>query len=385
MLKHLRLEKLKDSKMSDLNKDFPLLSQKARRRAVLGGGLALGAFSLTATSGLGAPIATGTARSTSGTPLFVDTVKDLASHPLTVLESWYVNAAFESRGKIVGFEWHQSVTPQGSMTEFLLMNGSDGIWRPQVASEPASDKVGAATTECHVYSSLGTLKGDRSQFQLKLGSGQNSVDVVLTPQREELYNGTTGLLRFLGSDSYEFAFPNMRAKGSMTIDGDVFPVDAKSVWFDRQWAKSEAADPQEQAKKAEQINQSHWTWLGLTFGASDKCAISFWDVMEPNQRSTFLTYLREDGVQMNVDAQVEYDRIWTSSDTGQRYPAVAHITAPAINLDIVLTAMLERPEFVYQPGQGHSGCQSLCLVKGKIGANIVSKPAILELIGGIDL
>ncbi|BCH57478.1 hypothetical protein RvVAR0630_01020 [Agrobacterium vitis] len=371
--------------MSDLNKDFPLLSQRARRRAVLGGGLALGAFSLTATSGLGAPIATGTARSTSGTPLFVDTVKDLASHPLTVLESWYVNAAFESRGKSVGFEWHQSVTPQGSMTEFLLMNGSDGIWRPQVASEPASDKVGASTTECHVYSSLGTLKGDRSQFQLKLGSGQNSVEVVLTPQREELYNGTTGLLRFLGSDSYEFAFPNMQAKGSMTIDGDVFPVDAKSVWFDRQWAKSEAADPQEQAKKAKQINQSHWTWLGLTFGASDKCAISFWDVMEPNQRSTFLTYLREDGVQMNVDAQVEYDRIWTSSDTGQRYPAVAHVTAPAINLDIVLTAMLERPEFVYQPGQGHSGCQSLCLVKGKIGANIVSKPAILELIGGIDL
>ncbi len=366
---------------------LPLRSRVIGRRAVLGAGLALGALALAPAIGAsgGSARAEGTRRFVSGIPLFVDPAADLPSHPGSVVESWYVNAAFESAGKVLGFEWHQGVSPLGSTTEFLVMNGTDGIWRPSVAAEPASPTVGASTTECRVYSKFGTFRGDRSRFQLTLKSGRNALDVVLTPQREELYNGTTGLLHFLGSDSYEYAFPNMRAKGTVTIDGEVFAVDAPSAWFDRQWGRADAASPEVLAKKAELINQSHWNWLGLSFGEGDRSAISFWDVMEPALRWNALTYLREDGVQMNVGAQVSYDRIWTSPETGQRYPAVAHILAPAIDLDIVLTAMLERSEFVYPPGQGHSGCQSLCQVTGRQGATRIDKAAIFEMIGGIDV
>lgn len=364
---------------------FPAMS-RASRRSVLGGGLALGGLALNGASAFarpsGAPAA-GASQRQLGVPLFVDPVNDLAAHEGSILESWYVNAAFESRGKTVAFEWHQGVTPQGSMTEFLLMNGSDGVWRPQVAAEPASDKVGASTQECHVYSSLGALRGDHRRLQLKLGSGGDRVDVVLTPQGQQLYNGTTGLLRFMGSDSYEYAFPNMTAKGVMTIDGQDYPVDAGSVWFDRQWGKADGADPAELARKAAQINEAHWTWLGLTFGAGDRSAVSFWDVMDTQTRWTFLTYLREDGVQMNVEARVDYQQVWTSAETGQHYPTVTRIVAPAIDLDLVLTAMLDRPEFVYQPGQGHSGSQSLCRVVGRVGSTLIDKPVILELIGGI--
>jgi predicted secreted hydrolase len=366
-----------------------LLSMTASRRSVLGAGLAVGALALAHPPVFAAPspagAAAGSRRLISAVPLFVDPAKDLASHPGSVLESWYVNAAFKSRGKVLGFEWHQGVAPQGSMTEFLVMNGTDGVWRPHVVSEPISDQVGASTTQCRVSSSLGTFSGDRSQFRLQLRSGRNALDVVLTPQREELYNGTTGLLPIMGSNSYEYAFPNMRATGTMTIDGEPFPVDASSVWFDRQWGQADGASPDELAKKAQLVNQAHWTWLGLTCGAGDKAAISFWDIMEPDVRWNCLTYLREDGIQMNVGAKVDYDRIWMSKDTGQRYPGVAHIVAPAIHLDIVLTAMLDRPEFVYPPGQGHSGCQSLCHVAGRLGATRIDKHALFEMIGGVDV
>ncbi|MBN9432428.1 MAG: hypothetical protein J0I45_08290 [Bosea sp.] len=364
-----------------------ILSRKTGRRAVLGAGLALGALAFAPAVGLpgGAARAAGTRRFLSGMPLFVDTAADLPSHPNSFIESWYVNAAFESAGKVVGLEWHQGVTPLGSTTEFLAMNGTDGVWRPSVAAEPTSPTVGASTTECRVSSKFGTFSGDRTRFQLTLTSGRNAVDVVLTPQREELYNGTTGLMRFVGSDSYEYAFPNMRAKGTLTIENEVFAVDAPATWFDRQWGTAEAASPDVLAKKAELVNQSHWTWLGLSFGEGDRSAISFWDVMEPTLRWTALTYLRPDGVQMNVGAEVRYDRIWTSPDTGQRYPSVAHILAPAIDLDIVLTSMLDRPEFVYPAGQGHSGCQALCQVTGRQGAIKIDKRAIFEMIGGIDI
>jgi predicted secreted hydrolase len=364
------------------------LSAGTSRRRLLGGSLALGTLALAGTPALAATAATstgGTRRFVSGVPLFVDTTRDLPLHAGSALESWYVNAAFESRGKTIGFEWHQGITPLGSSTEFLLMNATDGVWRPQVVAEPLSATVGAEEARCHVYSSLGILEGDRAELRLKAGSGRDSLDVVLTPQPQELYNGTTGLLHLLGSDSYEYAFPNMQARGTVTIDGETFPVDTNAVWFDRQWGKAELETPEVLQQKAEIIAQSHWTWLGLAFGPGNRSAISFWDIMEPTIRWTALTYLRADGIQMNVGAKVDYDQIWTSTETGQRYPASAHITAPAIGLDITLSALLDKPEFVYAPGQGHSGSQSLCQAAGKIDGMEIDQPAILELIGGIDV
>lgn len=354
------------------------------RRAVLGGSLALGALALGAGPVLAATSGA-TSRQQSGVPLFVDTVADLPSHEGSILESWYINAAFESRGKVLGFEWHQGISPIGSSTEFLLMNATDRIWRPYAKAEPASATVGAATTELNVFSTIGGLTGNASQMRLKASSGNNSVDVVLTPQGPTLYNGTTGLLHLIGSDSYEYAFTNMLGKGTLTIDGEEYPVDAGSVWFDRQWGKAGQADPAELARQAAAINQAHWTWLGLTYGEGDRSAISFWDVMNPDLRQTFLTYLRDDGVQMNVDALVDYSDIWTSKQTGQRYPATARIVAPKIELDITLKVLLDQPEFIYPAGQGHSGSQPLCHVTGRQGTTKIDKPVIYEMIGGIDI
>lgn len=364
---------------------MPGMSLPLTRRRVLGSGLALGALALGAGPVLAAAPSSASGRPQSGVPLFVDTVADLPSHDGSILESWYVNAAFESRGKILGFEWHQGISPMGSSTEFLLMNASDNVWRAYAKAEPASTEVGAATTELNVYSTIGGLTGNASQMRLKVASGNNAVDVILTPQGQTLYNGTTGLLHLLGSDSYEYAFTNMQGKGTVTIDGEEFPVDAGSVWFDRQWGKAGHADPAELARQAALINQAHWTWLGLTYGEGNRSAISFWDVMNPDSRQTFLTYLRDDGVQMNVDATVTYDGIWTSKQTSQRYPSSARIVAPTIELDITLEVLLDKPEFIYPAGQGHSGSQPLCHVTGHQSVTKIDKHVIYEMIGGVDV
>ncbi|EIZ77330.1 hypothetical protein WSK_4116 [Novosphingobium sp. Rr 2-17] len=354
------------------------------RRTLIGGSLALGGMALAT----GSPVAAAGASNASprqqlGTPLFVDTTKDLVSHTDTFLESWYVNAAFESGGKILGFEWHQSVTAGGSATEFLVMNATDDIWRPYAAAEAPSATVGASTTEMHVYSTVGSLIGDRSEMRFKAVNGNNSVDVVMRPQAAELYNGTTGLLPFLGTNSYEFAFPNMITQGTITIDGEVHEVKSDAVWFDRQWGATAGLTPDDMKRNAAVVNEAHWTWLGLSFGAGNRAAISFWDVMGEDKRWTFLTCLGEDGVQTNVEAQVEYLKVWTSSDTGQKYPGLVHITAPKLHLELVLTAMMSRPEFVYPRGQGHSGGQSLCRVAGHVGKTRIDTHALLEMIGGI--
>ncbi|WP_227698689.1 lipocalin-like domain-containing protein [Sphingomonas hengshuiensis] len=325
----------------------------------------------------------GSTRQQLGTPVYVDTTKDLASHTNTFLESWYINAAFESGGKILGFEWHQGITPMGSSTEFLVMNATVDVWRPYAAAEAMSAKVGASTTEMHVYSSIGALSGDRSEMRFKAVNGNNSVDVVMRPQAAELYNGTTGLLPFLGTDSYEFAFPNMLTKGTITIDGVVHAVNSDAVWFDRQWGIAAGLTPADLQRNAAVVNQAHWTWLGLSFGEGNRSAISFWDVMGQDNRWTFLTYLADNGLQTNVDARIEYQKVWTSNATGQKYPGLVYITAPKLDLELVLTAMMSRPEFVYPVGQGHNGGQSLCRVSGHLGKTRIESHALLEMIGGI--
>jgi predicted secreted hydrolase len=377
---------MKGHTMNTYDPKLPSPRLSLNRRTLLRGGLAFGTMALTAASplfGARTASAAGAQRQQLGTPLYVDTTKDLVSHTDTFIESWYVNAAFESRGKVVGFEWHQGLTAMGSTTEFLVMNGTDDIWRPYAAAEPASATVGASTTELSVYSSVGSLSGDRSEMRLKAQNGNNAVDVVMRPQATELYNGTTGLLPFLGTDTYEYAFPNMVTTGTVTIDGEVFPVDTDAVWFDRQWGTAAGLTPEDLMRNAAVVNEAHWTWLGLGFGDGNRQAISFWDVMGAEARWTFLTYLREDGLQINAEAQVEYDKVWTSSDTGQQYPGRVRITAPKLDLDIVLTALLSKPEFVYPQGQGHSGGQSLCHVVGHMGSTPIDSHVLLEMIGGI--
>jgi|SRR5579871_3643880 len=314
----------------------------------------------------------------AGVPLFVDAATDLVAKPGRTPGSWYVNCAFVSRGKTLGFLWHQGITGQGSETRFLLMNCSDGKWVPHVLAEPLGANVGASSSKCEVSSSCGTLSGDRSCLVLKVRAGSDALDVVLTPGPEVLYNGTLGTLPLFGMQSFEYGFPNVAANGTMMIDGEEFPVDSGAAWFDRQWGS--LADPAQPAAPID-LDALAWTWLGMTLDPAGHQAISFWDVREPSdKRATFLTFLREDGVQMNVDATVAYDRIWTSPDTGHRYPGSARITAPKIGLDIQLRALLDRPEFV---GKGQSGCQSPCRATGRFGSVRIGKPVIFEMIGNV--
>lgn len=323
-----------------------------------------------------------------GIPLFVEPAKDLVVKPGANGDSWYVTCLFKARDKVLGFEWHQGLMPkqrlipQLSTTEFLLFSSDGATWRAHAASEPVSTTSGASQTECHVQSSFGTLTGDRTRMTLELKAAHGAVSVVLTPQAQELYNGTTGLLPLLGLESYEYAFTNMAAEGSLTIDGETFAFEGVQAWFDRQWFMMNATDEASSAAFSQDFVQVAWTWLGMTYGPGERQAISFWNIQLPTgDYSTFLTMLREDGVQLNALAEVSYDGIVTSPDTGNKYPTRAHITSPQVGLDLHLSALIDHAEFVYKPGAGKSGSQVPCHVTGRIGLVHIDKPVFFEMIG----
>lgn len=321
----------------------------------------------------------------SGIPLFVNYQEDLSAKPKATADSWYIICNFESEGKQIGFEWHQmfmgSGTIQVNNTEFLLMEGTEKVWIDNAKTGPTSSFHGASDKELNVYSEFGSLHGDYQKMTLKLAVENGNVDVVLRPRKNNiLYNGTTGLLALLGTNSYQFSFPNMDIEGTVTIKGKEYKVDHATAWFDRQWGFGSAEGLL--AKSSDKSLKPAWLWLGMTLNEDASGAISLWDTYSGGKRNAFATILNRNGTQVNVNADITYDHIWTSSRTGNQYPASIHISIPTENLDITLTALLDEPEFAHN-GSMTQGCQSLCKVQGSYKGLPINRHVILEMIGDL--
>lgn len=329
----------------------------------------------------------------SGTPLFVNPEMDLLAKPGAVLDSWYVNCNFDCEGKQVGFVWHQmtNTAPLHNKTvnvEFLLMEVTEKIWVDHAVTLRVSKETGASDKELYVHSPFGYLSGDRRTFMLQLAAEDNKIDVVLRPKEQVLYNGTVGLLGLGPLNSYQFAFPNMDIEGAVTIKGRQYPVNNTTAWFDRQWGSLGKDVMVKWVKKIllegrkSLESEVAWLWLGMTLGKDASEAISLWDFYYPGKRHGFATILMKDGNQMNVIADVSYDKIWTSNRSGYQYPRQVHITIPKIDLDITLTALLDEPEFVRGKGEA-TGCQSLSLVRGSYKGAPIHRQVVLEMIGNL--
>lgn len=314
-----------------------------------------------------------------GVPLFADAERDLAAKPGANPDSWYVISNFECDGKQLGFMWHQQINSDGEgneiqTIEFLQMDADENVWNNNSFLEPVSEESGADPDRLHVYSSIGELQGDHTQMTLKLEVENGALDVTLTPRNDILYNGTTGLLKFLGSiDSYEYAYPNMDIKGTFTLNGTEYKIENATAWFDRQWGAEDAPAGS---------SEGAWLWLGMPLNAEKGTALSLWDSYNSDGRYAFATILHEDGTQVNVEADVTYKRIWQSENTGNQYPYDVHISIPEEELELTLTSLIDEPEF-YREGSPISGCQSFCKVTGTYKGETIDRYAILEMVGDL--
>lgn len=322
----------------------------------------------------------------NGVPLSVDYKKDLPAKPETAFDSWYVISNFECDGEELGFEWHHQTINAGPMgalntAEFLLMNGTENICFHNALTEPISEKNGADFNKMRVYSSWGEFSGDHNKMILKLEAEDGKLDVVLTPKKEVLYNGTTGLLDFVGADSHQFSFPNMEIEGTLTIRGKEYTIKNTTAWFDRQWGYT-LSNKESVMEAKPGVVQLSWLWLGMTLNDDNSEAISLWDAYGANGKNAFATILKKDGTQINVLVDITYDEIWNSKKSGRNYPRVVNIDIPSEDINLRLVSMIDDPEFV-RNGTGICGCQNLCDVTGSYKGNPIARKVVLEMIGDI--
>ena len=83
-------------------------------------------------------------------------------------------------------------------------------------------------------------------------------------------------------------------------------------------------------------------------------------------------------------ADVCYDRLWTSTRTGNRYPGLVRVSIPTADLELALEALLKQPELDRGGApDSPSGCQSPCAVKGRYGRHVIERIVIMEMIGNL--
>lgn len=322
----------------------------------------------------------------AGLPMFVFPEKDLVGfdRPDVLVDSWYVNAVVMLDGRPVGIQYHQQNqgTPFGMMcnSEFAIMDGGDHSYNPYAIMCPVDEQNGASFDKLNVYSSWGALTGDDKVMYLKLKSDECALDVTLENKGELLVNGTMGLLHFIGTDSYEYGYPNLIMNGTLTIRGKEHKLVNEHAWFDRQWGFQSI--PGEMVLRLPDVLQVSWVWFGLPLTPGYDEFISFWDAVDARGRHNFATILTKNGKQVNVLCETEYPETWTGTfcEPGNTYPKKAHVACKEIDLDITLDSMIDNPE---SGNEMICGCQDLVHVTGTYKGNAVDTYTILEIVNNV--
>ena len=273
----------------------------------------------------------------------------------------------------------QSLGDQFVTAEFLFMDEDRMLFRnfsddgPMIPGGPK----GHSYEQMDVYTPMARLTGGREEMHLTGQKEDCALDVIVRPGKDELYNGTTGMLYFLSADSYQFAFPHMEIEGTMTIAGKTVQIENTTAWFDRQWG----FQPDQMIANADAGKRMAWLWLGLVTDGG-KGALSLWDSFAAEGHSSFCTVLRPDGILFNVETDVKYEDIWESKKTGNSYPRTVYIRSEKIDLDIKVVFISDDPEFAREALPIH-GCQSLCKVIGHYGEEQFDNYQILEIINDL--
>lgn len=320
----------------------------------------------------------------AGFPLVVDETKDLGSKD-AIMDSWYVKSDFVCEGKKLAFTWHQGIGNAGSVrkmsSESVFMDITDDKYVSKGDMWDVSAQCGSAYDRLDVFSPWGYFRGDQEKMELKSQCGDCGINVTLRRNKITLYNGACGAIKFGNAYSYEYAYADMIMDGTVTISGKTYEVKDARAWMDRQWGlPAQTGNPDD----AIMPGRDSWLWIGLVLNDSDHTTFSLWNYDTKVCHRGFATVTGESGYQMNVSADIQYQDIWTSEQSGFRYPRTVLIQIPAMDLSLTLRCCtdLKNVEFL-QEMKNLTGCQCLYHCTGNLHSENIDCYANLEMIGNV--
>lgn len=315
------------------------------------------------------PVFTGTPE---GAKPAVDIDADLAHKPAYTMNSWYAIGYLESRETRLSYLVHVVAIGVRGFTVAL-----------DSAVSVTCDDTGAYRAQSNLYSMIRS-KTSRSRFEIETpsvlmgGTLDNLVvradikgvrmDLSLSAHGQPLFNKGTGRFDMLDMDIYQYSIPTLVTRGNIKIDKEDHLVSGVS-WFDRQWQEQPLGPP-----------RGRWTWMGLNL--SNGWSISLWDAIDRSGRAdSWITVVDNRGRHIVTDlaplAERSFD-LWQSPSSGCTYPTRWLVMAPALDLELEVTAKPREQEVA---GVLHARYEGACHVRGTIRGEPVDGRCYAEMVG----
>ncbi len=176
-------------------------------------------------------------------------------------------------------------------------------------------------------------------LQLQAAADDVSIDLSLQSGKPLVLQGESGLSQKsaeAGNASYYYSFTRLPAHGKLTIEGETFTVNG-SAWLDREWSTSALAP-----------DQVGWDWFALQL--DDGRELMYYRLRgqegktDPASQGIFVA---ADGTTRQLgagDVTLEVLETWRSPRSEALYPISWRLRSPALELDLVITPLLEDQE-----------------------------------------
>lgn len=212
-----------------------------------------------------------------------DTIRlpeDLGAHPAHRIEWWYLTANLTTAsGEPLGLQWTQfrqaleprpphQVPPPASdwpleavwMAHAAVSLGGDHRFAERLARADIGH-AGAEAEPFQVWLDHWQLRQtEAGPWRLRVGAGDWSYDLTLTPRREPVRHGVEGFSAksASGEGSMYFSYVDLAIEGEVVLSGQQHEVSGTG-WFDREWSS--------QFLKS---GQQGWDWLALHLDSGAK-------------------------------------------------------------------------------------------------------------------
>jgi predicted secreted hydrolase len=267
--------------------------------------------------------------------------QDYGAHPEYQTEWWYYTGNLATaEDRRFGFQlalFRRAITPtmperssdwasnQVYFGDFALTNvADDQFFATNRFSRGAADLSGAAVDpRFRVWVedwSVTALNDDGSQLRLKAqgetSQGTYSIDLTTTRSKPIIFHGDRGLSRKSadeGNASYYFSQTRLTTEGTITINGQSFPVTGTS-WMDQEFSTSVLGK-----------DAVGWDWFSLQLDNQREVMLFYIRMadgsIEPLSKGTLVN---ADGTTTTLDLddyKIEVLDHWTSPRTGAIYPS----------------------------------------------------------------
>lgn len=184
-------------------------------------------------------------------------------------------------------------------------------------------------------------------YQLKLIHAELPIECELkfTPETKAIRHGDNGVVRGnAGEDMFYYFIPKCRVEGTLQVHGESLRVDRATGWYDHEFGK-----PQAQENIGHINHDIAWNWISAQL--DNGYQVSAYDLFNNSDKGgsagRWAIVIDPDGNAQNY-SEFSFEPLanWTSTRTFNAYPTQWHLTIPAANLTLQITAEFPAQEFI---------------------------------------